>query len=71
MVLKSRLAYYDKLKPSCVDAGVSYEERVERREAEIQSAEKGTGPVVASGDEIGLCGCDSVPTRTTTCVRVP
>ena len=30
------LEYYDKLKPSCVDAGVSYEERVARREAEIK-----------------------------------
>merc|ERR1719498_449442 len=35
--LDAALAYYEKLKPSCVDAGVSYEERVQRREAEIQS----------------------------------
>jgi len=28
---------YDKLKHQCIDAGVSYEERVARREAEIQS----------------------------------
>jgi len=30
-------AYYDKLKPTCVDSGITYEERVKRREAEIQS----------------------------------
>merc|ERR1719473_2209979 len=35
--LDSALAYYEKLKPSCVDAGVSYEDRVTRREEEIQS----------------------------------
>jgi len=35
--LDAALAYYDKLKPSCVDAGESYEERVARREAEIDS----------------------------------
>jgi len=29
--------YYDKLKPTCVDAGVSYEERVARRKDEIES----------------------------------
>jgi len=31
------LQYFDKLKPSCVDAGVSYEDRVARREEEIES----------------------------------
>jgi chromosome segregation ATPase len=29
--------YYDKLKPTCVDSGISYEERVKGREAEMQS----------------------------------
>merc|ERR1719261_106245 len=29
--------YFDKLKPSCLDSGLSYEERVARREAEIKS----------------------------------
>jgi len=29
------LAYFDKLKPSCVDSGVSYEDRVARRKEEI------------------------------------
>jgi hypothetical protein len=35
--LDAALEYYEKLKPSCVDAGESYEERVARREEEIQS----------------------------------
>jgi hypothetical protein len=35
--LDAALAYYDKLKPSCVDAGLSYEERVKQREEEIES----------------------------------
>merc|ERR1719281_2271382 len=30
--LDAALAYFDKLKPSCIDSGVSYEERVARRE---------------------------------------
>ena len=29
--LDAALAYFDKLKPSCVDAGVSYDDRVARR----------------------------------------
>lgn len=29
--------YYQKLKPSCVDSGITYEERVAKREEEIQS----------------------------------
>ena len=29
--LDAALAYYEKLKPSCVDAGVTYEDRVGRR----------------------------------------
>jgi len=35
--LDKALAYYEKLKPTCVDSGITYEERVKRREAEIQS----------------------------------
>jgi len=35
--LSAALAYYEKLKPSCVDAGESYEERVARRKEEIES----------------------------------
>merc|ERR1719198_1157085 len=32
--LDAAMEYYDKLKPSCVDAGESYEERVARRKEE-------------------------------------
>merc|ERR1719313_1926777 len=35
--LDAALDYYEKLKPSCVDSGISYEDRVKRREEEIQS----------------------------------
>merc|ERR1719378_905542 len=35
--LDKAMAYYDKLKPSCVDSGITYEEHVKRREEEIQS----------------------------------
>lgn len=35
--LDAAQAYYDKLKPTCVNTGISYEERVAMREAEIQS----------------------------------
>merc|ERR1719272_2933227 len=35
--LSAALAYYEKLKPSCVDATESYEERVARRKEEIES----------------------------------
>jgi len=38
--LDAALRYYDKLKPSCVDAGVSYEDRVKRRKEEIQSLQE-------------------------------
>merc|ERR1719465_182402 len=38
--LNAALAYYDKLKPSCVDTGISYEERVARRKAEIESLQE-------------------------------
>jgi len=38
--LDAALAYFDKLKPSCVDAGVSFEERVARRKEEIQSLQE-------------------------------
>merc|ERR1719159_1401024 len=38
--LNAALEYYEKLKPSCVDAGESYEERVARRKAEIESLQE-------------------------------
>jgi hypothetical protein len=38
--LDAALAYFDKLKPSCVDAGVSYDDRVGRRKDEIESLQE-------------------------------
>jgi len=35
--LDAALAYFEKLKPSCVEAGESYDERVARRKEEIES----------------------------------
>lgn len=38
--LDAALAYFDKLKPSCVDSGVSFEDRVARRKDEIESLQE-------------------------------
>jgi len=38
--LDAALAYFDKLKPSCVDAGVSFEDRVSRRKEEVESLQE-------------------------------
>jgi len=38
--LDAALSYYDKLKPSCVDAGVSYDDRVSRRKEEVESLQE-------------------------------
>jgi len=38
--LAAALEYYEKLKPSCIDLGNSYEERVVRRREEIQSLQE-------------------------------
>merc|ERR1712032_333802 len=35
--LDAALAYFDKLKPSCIDTGVKYDDRVSQRQEEIQS----------------------------------
>merc|ERR1719375_2511716 len=46
--------YYEKLKPQCIDAGVSYEDRVKARESEIASLKEaleilsGAGPATSS-----------------------
>jgi len=48
--LDAALAYFDKLKPSCVDAGVSYDDRVERRKEEIQSLQEALK--ILSGEDI-------------------
>merc|ERR1719375_1011637 len=38
--LDAALDYYEKLKPDCVDMGLSYEDRVKRRKEEIQSLQE-------------------------------
>jgi len=38
--LDAALAYYEKLKPSCVDVGESFEDRVARRKEEIESLQE-------------------------------
>mmetsp|Transcript_92272 Transcript_92272/g.266309 ORF Transcript_92272/g.266309 Transcript_92272/m.266309 type:complete len:673 (-) Transcript_92272:81-2099(-) len=50
--LDAALAYYDKLKPSCVDAGVSYEDRVARRKEEIESLQEALR--ILNGEDIAL-----------------
>jgi len=46
--------YYEKLVPQCIDQGVTYEERVKQREAEIESLKKAleilssTGPATSA-----------------------
>jgi len=48
--LAAAVAYYDKLKPTCVDSGITYEERVKRREAEIQSLQEALK--ILSGEDL-------------------
>merc|ERR1719324_1194039 len=50
--LDAALAYYEKLKPSCVDAGVSYEDRVARRKEEIQSLQEALK--ILNGEDIAF-----------------
>jgi len=44
--------YFEKLKPSCLDAGMSYQERVARREEEIKSLQEALK--IISGEDIAL-----------------
>jgi len=48
--LDAALSYYEKLKPSCVDAGVTYEDRVGRRKEEIESLQEALR--ILNGDDI-------------------
>merc|ERR1719198_2715551 len=48
--LDAAMAYYEKLKPTCVDSGITYEERVKRREAEIVSLKEALK--ILSGESI-------------------
>jgi len=38
--LDAAMAYYDKLKPSCLDVGTTYADRVSRRREEIESLQE-------------------------------
>merc|ERR1719316_2206625 len=38
--LEAALGYFDKLKPSCIESGVSYDDRVARRKEEIESLQQ-------------------------------
>jgi len=46
--LDAALAYYEKLKPTCVDSGESFEDRVKRRKEEIESLQ--TALQILNGD---------------------
>lgn len=50
--LDAALAYYEKLKPSCVDSGVSYEDRVARRKEEIASLQEALK--ILNGEDIAF-----------------
>lgn len=50
--LKKAEDYYDRLKPTCVDSGISYEERVKRREAEMQSLRE--AKAILEGTDVDL-----------------
>jgi len=50
--LDKAVVYHDKLKPSCVTSGVTYEERVARRKEEMQSLEEALR--ILSGTDVDL-----------------
>jgi predicted nucleic acid-binding Zn-ribbon protein len=50
--LDAAITYYEKLKPTCVDSGATYEDRVKRREDEIQSLKEALG--ILQGTDIDL-----------------
>jgi chromosome segregation ATPase len=50
--LNAAMDYYEKLKPSCVDTGISYEDRVARRKEEIESLQEALK--ILTGDEIAV-----------------
>lgn len=50
--LDAALTYFDKLKPSCVDSGVSYDDRVTRRKEEIESLQEALR--ILNGEDMGF-----------------
>jgi len=51
--LDKAVAYYEKLKPTCVDSGITYEERVKRREEEIQSLQEALKILAGTDVDLG------------------
>merc|ERR1719421_154922 len=50
--LSAAMEYYEKLKPSCVDSGTTYEDAVARRKEEIQSLQEALK--ILTGEDIAL-----------------
>jgi len=50
--LDAALMYFDKLKPSCIEVGVSYDDRVARRKEEIASLQEALE--ILNGQGVGL-----------------
>jgi hypothetical protein len=50
--LDAGLQYYEKLKPQCIDSGISYEDRVARRKEEIASLRQALS--ILEGDDTGF-----------------
>jgi len=50
--LDAALAEFEKLKPACLDAGISYDDRVARRKEEIQSLQEALK--ILSGEDIAM-----------------
>merc|ERR1719199_914630 len=53
--LEAALETLEKLRPACVDTGMSYEERVERREAEIEALKQALCVLDEGDKEISEC----------------
>jgi hypothetical protein len=50
--LDTAIDYFEKLKPSCLDAGMSFEERVARRQEEIQSLQEALK--ILNGEDLAM-----------------
>merc|ERR1719375_1096378 len=50
--LDAGLQYYEKLKPQCIDSGISYEDRVARRKEEIASLQQALA--ILEGEDTGF-----------------
>merc|ERR1719313_2644238 len=55
-LLDASLETLEKLRPACVDTGMTYEERVARREAEIEALKKALCVLDEEDGEIAECG---------------